>query len=161
MDDADSVQRIRKHAWRARYLHPASGVTPQVLEEELAVLPPTEADLAYFQSMLAKPCNAGRNLVAVRDGQVIGALTYDRASKNEPGCVGVFVAAGLDRMGVGDALLSALLASTSESLEVFIFARNPSWSFYRRHGFVQEGSEFEESFREGVSLPVQRLVLER
>jgi hypothetical protein len=45
VQDADAVQRLRKHAWRARYEHPQSGVTREVLETELAVLPPTSAEL--------------------------------------------------------------------------------------------------------------------
>jgi hypothetical protein len=78
-------QRLREHAWCARYLHAETGVTQQVFEEELAVLPPTKSDLAHFASMLTKPCNAGRNLVAEHDGRVVGALTYGRASETVPG----------------------------------------------------------------------------
>jgi hypothetical protein len=75
--------------------------------------------------------------------------------------IGVFVAEGFDDLGVGDALLSELIASTDEPLELFIFARNPSRAFYRRHGLVEDGPEAEHWFREGVSLPVQRLLLAR
>lgn len=156
--DADAVQRLRKHAWRARYLHPETGVTQAVLENELAVLPPTDSDLAYYRAMLADPRN--RNFVALLDGDVVGTVTYGR-SEDDVGSIGVFVAEGFDGTGVGDALLSSVVASTSESLEVIIFARNPSREFYRRHGFREHGPEFEHHFREGVSLPVQRLRLER
>jgi len=156
--DADAVQRLRKHAWRARYLHPETGVTQAVLENELAVLPPTDSDLAHYRGMLADPRN--RNFVAVLDGHVVGTVTYGH-SEGDVGSIGVFVAEGSDGTGVGDALLSSVIASTSESLEVIIFARNPSREFYRRHGFREDGPEFEHHFREGVSLPVQRLRLER
>lgn len=35
--DAEAVQRLKKHAWRACYAHPETGVTQSVLENELAV----------------------------------------------------------------------------------------------------------------------------
>ena len=35
--DAEAVQRLKKHAWRARYAHPETGVTQSVLENALAV----------------------------------------------------------------------------------------------------------------------------
>lgn len=37
----------------------------------------------------------------------------------------MFVAEGFDGTGVGDALLDALITTTTEPLEVSIFARNP------------------------------------
>ena len=76
VQDADAVQRLRKHAWRARYAHPQTGVTREVLETELAVLPPTSAELAHYSSMLGDPRNAGRNLVALVDGRLAGTVTY-------------------------------------------------------------------------------------
>lgn len=158
--DADAVQRLRKHAWRARYAHPETGVTQAVLEDELAVLPPTPADIARYRGMLAKPDNDGRNLVAVADGVIVGTVTYDRTDEGI-GDIGVFVAAEFDGTGVGDALLERLIASTEEPLQVDIFARNPSRTFYRRHGFRELGAEFDHEFRPGVSLPVQRLRLAR
>jgi hypothetical protein len=60
IDDVDTVQRLRKHAWRARYWHPETGVTQQVLDEELAVLPPTKSDLAHFAAMLTRSHRRGR-----------------------------------------------------------------------------------------------------
>jgi RimJ/RimL family protein N-acetyltransferase len=159
-DDAEAVQLLRKHAWRSRYAHPRTGVTQAVLENELAVLPPTEEDLAQYRAMLADPANRGRNLVAMIDGRVVGTVTYDR-SDDGVGDIGVFVAESDDGTGVGDALLERLIAATDEPLEVAIFARNPSRAFYRRHGFIEFGEEFEHEFRTGVSLPVQRLRLTR
>ncbi len=158
--DAEAVQWLRKHAWRARYAHPETGVTQSVLENELAVLPPTEEDLALYRAMLAKPANRGRNLVALVDGRIIGTVTYDRTDEGV-GDIGVFVAEAYDGTGVGDALLERLIANTDEPLEVAIFARNPSREFYRRHGFSEFGQEFDHEFRAGISLPVQRLRLAR
>lgn len=159
-EDADAVQRLRKHAWRARYEHPETGVTREVLETELAVLPPTSKDLARYRAMLSDPRGAGRNLVAVMGERVIGTVTYGR-SDDGTGDIGVFVAEEFDGTGVGDALSDALIRSTEEPLEVAIFARNPSREFYRRHGFEEHGAEFLHEFREGVSLPVQVLRLSR
>ena len=158
--DADAVQRLRKHAWRARYLHPETGVTTEVLQDELAVLPPTHDDLSRYGAMLSDPRNEGRNLVAVVDQRVVGTVTYGRG-EDGTGNIGVFVAEGFDGTGVGDALLQALIRATDEPLEVAIFARNPSREFYRRHGFEESGSEFVHWFREGVGLPVQVLRLSR
>jgi predicted N-acetyltransferase YhbS len=160
MADAETVQRLRKHAWRARYAHPQTGVTQSVLENELAVLPPTDEDLAQYRAMLAKPANRDRNLVAVTDGRVVGTVTYDCTDEGV-GDIGVFVAESNDGAGVGDALLERLIESTDEPLEVAIFARNPSRAFYRRHGFSEFGQEFDHEFRAGISLPVQRLRLVR
>jgi len=157
--DADAVQRLRKHAWRARYLHPETGVTQDVLDNELAVLPPTPRDIARYHEMLADPRNKGRNLVAQMDGQIVGTVTYARSG--DVGNIGVFVAEAYDRTGIGDALLEALVAKTTETLEVTIFARNPSREFYRRHGFREHGPELTHEFRTGVSLPTQALRLDR
>lgn len=55
--DSDAVQRLWKQAWRARYAHPETGVTRSVLEDELAVLPPTQEDLDRYRAMLAEPAN--------------------------------------------------------------------------------------------------------
>jgi RimJ/RimL family protein N-acetyltransferase len=159
-EDAVAVQELRKHAWRMRYLHPETGVTREVLDNELALLPPTPGDLAHYRKMLADPRNDGRNLVAVLDGRIIGTVTYGRSDEGI-GDVGVFVADEFDGTGVGDTLLDSLAATTTEPLEVAIFARNPSREFYRRHGFSEYGEEFEHRFRDGVSLPVQRLRLFR
>lgn len=159
-EDAVAVQRLRKHAWRMRYLHPQTGVTREVLDNELASLPPTPGDLAHYRKMLADPRNHGRNLVAVLDGRIVGTVTYGR-SEEGVGEIGVFVADEFDSTGVGDVLLESLIATTTEPLEVAIFARNPSREFYRRHGFCEFGAEFEHGFRDGVSLPVQRLRLRR
>lgn len=157
-EDAVAVQELRKHAWRTRYLHPETRVTREVLDNELAVLPPTPSDLAHYQAMLADQRNRGRNLVADLDGRVVGTVTYGH-SEDGIGHIGVFVAGEFDGTGVGDALLHSLIATTTEPLEVAIFARNPSCEFYRRHGFSEHGEEFEHRFRDGVSLPVQRLRL--
>jgi GNAT superfamily N-acetyltransferase len=160
VQDADAVQRLRKHAWRARYAHPQTGVTREVLETELAVLPPTSAELAHYSAMLGDPRNAGRNLVALVDGRVVGTVTYGQ-SDDGVGNIGVFVADEFDGTGVGDALLDELIRGTTEPLEVAIFARNPSREFYRRHGFLEQGPEFLHEFRDGVGLPVQVLRLPR
>src|SRR5262249_33481351 len=125
--DAEAVQLLRKHAWRARYANPESGVTQSVLDNELAVLPPTDEDFARYRAMLAKPANRDRNLVAVIDDRVVGTVTYDFTDEGV-GDIGVFVADPYNGTGVGDALLERLIKSTDEPLEVAIFARNPSRS---------------------------------
>jgi predicted GNAT family N-acyltransferase len=106
--------------------------------------------------MLAKPGNHGRNLVVVADGLIAGTVTYDRTDEGI-GDIGVFAAAGFDRTGVGDVLVDRLIATTEESLQVDIFARNACGTFYRRHGFREHGEEFEHEFRPDARLPVERL----
>lgn len=79
--DADAVQRLRKHAWRARYQHPQTGVTQQVLNDELAVLPPTGQDLERYRQMLNDPRNHERNLVVEVDSRIVGTVTYQRSDE--------------------------------------------------------------------------------
>jgi hypothetical protein len=59
-----------------------------VLENELAVLPPTDEDFARYRAMLA---NRDRNLVAVINDRVVGTVTYD-FTDGGVGDIGVFVA---------------------------------------------------------------------
>ncbi len=124
------------------------------------MLPPTEQDLTRYAATLGDPRNHGRNLVAVVDASIVGTVMYSRTGDGA-GDIGVFVLDAFAGTGVGDALLGTLIEATDEPLQVDIFARNPSRAFYQRHGFTEAGDEFEHHFRAGVSLPVQRLRLNR
>jgi GNAT superfamily N-acetyltransferase len=160
VDDAVRVQELRKNAWRKRYVHPETGVTAELLETELAPLPPTEEDLATYQRMLAKAENRKRNLVAVGADEIVGALTYDTLADGT-GDIGVFVADEWNDRGIGDQLLATLIAETANPLQVEIFARNPSREFYKRRGFHEAGAEGRADFTDEAYLPTQVLRLDR
>lgn len=159
-DDAMRVLELRKNTWQKRYVHPESGVTKELLAKKLAPLPPNEADMARYESMLSKPENQARNLVATLDGDVVGTLTYDTLTDGT-GDIGVFVADEWNGRGVGDRLLDALIEMTDNELQVEIFARNPSRDFYRAHGFRESGPEGRHYFTDEVYLPTQVLKLVR
>jgi GNAT superfamily N-acetyltransferase len=160
LEDAVAVQELRKNAWRARYANPDSGVTQDLIETKLAVLPLTSQAINYYDAMLDKIENRGKNLVAVMGGRVIGTVIYDDLS-DATGDIGVFVADEYNGQGVGDKLLDRLVGDTTNSLQVIIFAKNPSREFYKRHGFVEEGAEKKHFFDDKVYLPTQKLVLKR
>jgi RimJ/RimL family protein N-acetyltransferase len=157
-EDAVRAQELRKLAWQNHYVHEETGVTREVLTNELASLPAKKADIQYFEKSLS--ANPDKNLVAVREGQVIGVVFYETL-ENGNGEIGVFVDEAFNNKGIGDTLLQDLIDRTSNDLQVTIFARNPSRDFYKRHGFIEAGPETTHEFRPGVTLPVQRLVLHR
>lgn len=160
-DDAVRVQELRKIGWQDNYVHPETGVTKEILRDELAKLPVPDSDIQYYLATLSSPENGKFNLVAVDDsGEVVGTIFYEQL-KSGNGDIGVFVDREHRGKGIGSALLEALIARTSNDLEVTIFARNKSRKLYKKFGFVEEGDEGMHTFREGVSLPIQRLVLRR
>lgn len=159
-EDAYKAQEIRNHAWQARYVNLESGVTRELLANSLAKLPPSSKDVEVYRRMLDKPENKGKNLVAVLDGKIIGILTYNTIDE-DTGDIGVFVADEFNEKGVGAKLLDNLIANTTNDLRVTIFAKNPSRSFYKKHGFIEDGEEFKHYFNDEVYLPVQALRLHR
>lgn len=159
-DDAYSAQILRKHAWQARYVSPETGVTKELIETEIAPLPPSKTDLDYYAKLLSKPANKGRNLVALLNGDVIGTVFYDELA-DSIGDIGVFVADDYNDKGVGGKLLDALIKATNNSLQVEIYARNPSRGFYKAHGFIEVGNETKHYFNDSAYLPVQVLRLIR
>jgi GNAT superfamily N-acetyltransferase len=158
-DDAVFVQILRNNAWQKRYLNPETGVTLKVLKK-LAPIPPNQQALEYFERMLSEPNNRDKNLVATLGDMVVGVVFYDELD-NGVGDIGVFVDDKFNGKGVGDKLLDALIASTDNSLQVEIFAKNPSRKFYERHGFIESDSEYQYLLTAGVYLPVQALRLDR
>ena len=90
-DDAVRVQELRKLGWRDNYVYPKGGVTKEVLETELAVLPPKQTDIDYFtNTILGNPDNASKNLVAEINCLVVGVVFYETLD-NGNGTIGVFV----------------------------------------------------------------------
>ncbi len=159
-EDTLAVQAIRKKAWQARYANPESGVTKELLASSLAKLPPSSEDIDHYHAMLAKPTNKNKNLVATLDDEIIGTVCYDTL-ENGMGDIGVFVAEGFNGKGVGDKLLESLKNKTDNTLQVIIFAKNPSREFYKKHGFVEVGREERHYFDRDTYLPTQVLRLNR
>ncbi|GAB4402613.1 MAG: GNAT family N-acetyltransferase [Bacteroidia bacterium] len=48
-------------------------------------------------------------------------------------------------LGIGSALVEAILADIPKSGQVFVHAQIHNLAFYQRFGFVEEGDEFEEA----------------
>lgn len=158
--DAEAVQRIRKIAWQKRYVNPETGITEHILKTKLAKLPPAKSDLDFYRSILDKPQNKNKNLIAELNGRTIGVLTYDTLESGN-GDIGVFVDDPYNGKGVGDMLIKSITARTNNELEVTIFAKNPSRDFYKKHGFKEFGEEFKHYFSDDIYLPAQTLVLNR
>lgn len=155
-----TMQELRKTGWQDNYVNPETGVTKEVLETELAVLPPSEKDIEFGKSRLKNPTDGDKNLVAIKDEKVIGAVFYETL-ENGNGDIGVFIDRSARGEGIGTSLLAALIEKTSNDIEVTIFAKNRSRGLYKKHGFVEDGEERTHIFREGVSLPIQKLILRR
>lgn len=159
-NDAYRVQELRKLGWRDNYLYPQGGVTTQVLNERLAILPPSESDMDYFKETISKSQNAEKLLVAEIDGRVEGVIFYETL-ENGNGDIGVFVSKDYRGQKIGTQLLNELIARTTNTLEVTIFALNKSRNLYKQCGFVEDGEELNHYFDEATHLPIQRLILRR
>ena len=153
--DIPQIQILRKLGWQDNYVNEETGVTKEILETELAKLPVPNSDIEYNKKILNDPANKDKNLVTVEGDKVIGVVFYDR------GDIGVFVDRGHRGRGIGSRLLDELISRTDSEIEVTIFSKNPSRNLYKKHGFVEDGEEKIHTFREGVSLPTQKLVLKR
>src|SRR5262245_25928347 len=106
-NDVLAMQTLRKTGWQDNYVNEETGVTKEILENELAKLPPSEKDLEYNINNLAKPENKDRNLVAVVNGEIIGTVFYDH------GDIAVFVGRDFRGHGIGSKLLKTLVDSTN------------------------------------------------
>lgn len=154
------MQILRNSGWQDSYVYEEGGVTREILESTLAALPPSDEDIGYFVNTISKPENADKNLVAITDTKVVGAVLYEMLP-NGTGDIGVFVARDFRGNGIGSKLLERLLDSTTEPLQVVIFARNRSRSLYKKFGFIEEGIEDVHYFDEKTYLPIQTLSMNR
>lgn len=159
-EDAYRAQELRKLGWRDNYVYPEGGVTLQVISDRLAILPPSRADIDYFEETIKKPQNHHMPLVAELNGEVVGVVFYETL-ENGNGDIGVFVDRKHRGQKIGSKLLAELIARTTNTLEVTIFALNQSKNLYVQHGFVEVGEQAIHHFDETTYLPIQRLILRR
>ncbi len=159
-DDAYRAQELRKLGWQDNYVYPQGGVTSEVLEERLAVMPPSDSDVNYFRETINKAENAGKLLVAEVAGLVVGVCFYETL-ENGNGDIGVFIDKSYRGQKIGSRLLGTLIEKTSNNLEVTIFSHNKSRNLYKQFRFVEAGEESIYYFDDNVFLPTQRLMLER
>ena len=127
--------------------------------------PSLAEEIAYVRSRTA-PANCAL-IVAVRDGDVLGAVDFvggHHAEEAHAGEFGVSVARGSRGCGLGTRLVDALLAWAPTAgirrVEVQVFACNPrALALYRRLGFEDEGVLREALMVDGE--PVDMHVLAR
>jgi ribosomal protein S18 acetylase RimI-like enzyme len=158
--DIYAMQTLRNMGWQDNYVNPETGVTHELLEEQIVPLPPTQANLDYNRAILNNPNNAPNNLVAEIAGLIVGVVFYELQANGE-GETGVFVDRHYRGERVGTMLLDELVNRTKNTLFVNIFADNPSRGLYTKFGFVEEGEEFNVNLASQAYLPAQRLVLKR
>lgn len=158
--DAQEVQKLRKQGWQDNYVHEETGVTKELLINDIAKLPVEEKNIVWYQQTLRKPLNHEKNLVAVLHDKIIGTVFYDTL-ENGHGDIGVFVDRDFRGMNIGSMLLEALIARTASNLEVTIFAKNRSRGLYKKYGFEESGPEEKHYFKDNIYLPVQKLLLKR
>lgn len=158
-EDVYAMQTLRNMGWQDNFENPQTGVTQELLED-LAPLPPVQANIEYNRKIIENPNNASNNLVAEHDGLVIGVVFYEIRDNGEAETQ-VFVDRHYRGEHVGTMLLEELIARTKNTLFVNIFTQNPSRGLYKNFGFVEEGSEFAVNFNQTAYLPAQRLVLHR
>ena len=73
-EDAVSVQELRKLGWQDNYVSPETGVTANLLKEDLASLPVPQSDIDHYIAMLHNDSNKEFNLVAELDGAIVGVV---------------------------------------------------------------------------------------
>lgn len=132
---------------------------PEVLANLMQLPHP---DAAMWRERLAEGRAPGRtdmHLVALRGGEVVGSAGLHPAQqlrRRHCAMLGISVARGHQRSGVGSALIGALLDYADHwgqilRVELTVFADNaPAIALYERFGFVHEGRHRGFALRRGV-----------
>lgn len=148
--DAPAIARVHVAAWREAYVR-------QLPAELLAGLD-VERRAAAWETIISE----GRTNVRVAeiDGQLIGWASAG-AGRDADGPApieleGIYVLAAAYGIGLGQRLLDAAIGSSPAYL--WVMADNPrAHAFYRRNGFVADGS-IETQVIGGVPVEIVRLV---
>lgn len=154
--DCDRVSEIRVRGWQHAY----RGFVPQGYLDGLSVAEDAHGRRAGFASYVAR---GTVNLVAERDGQVVGWAAHGphrdgEALTGDAELFTLYVDTAHQGSGVGRALLDASLAQrrAHPRMVLWVLKENaPARRFYERAGFHADGAE--ESFKvHGVAVPEVR-----
>ena len=157
LDDCRHVSAIRIDGWRTAY----RGLMPQSYLDALDVA----ADTARRRARLAQGGDGVVNLVAVRDGEVVGWAAHgpyrDGETRTEDAeLYAIYVSSQVLGAGVGRALLAEsarrCAAAGRERMLLWVLRDNArARCFYERAGFRADGAE--EPFEvDGVAVPEVR-----
>ncbi|MEV6650924.1 GNAT family N-acetyltransferase [Streptomyces sp. NPDC051219] len=156
-DDCTAVAEARVRGWQSAY----TGLVPQPYLDAMSV----EEDTARRRTHLAGAAPGVVNLVAERDGEVVGWACYgpyrDGAADTRDGeLYALYVHPGHFSTGAGRALMEETLARAAAhghpSLLLWVLEENTrARRFYEKAGFAPDGAE--ESFVvDGVAVPEVR-----
>jgi len=136
LDDAPAIAHVHIEAWRTAY----RDIMPVALLEGLS----EDVRRDEWQTILTKDAPMEFNLVAEKNGQIVGFASGGPERKNDPDFTGelyaIYVLDEFRGQGIGTDLLwnsvKSLLAFGMESMKVWILKDNPYRVFYERHGGV-------------------------
>ncbi|MGW0560659.1 N-acetyltransferase family protein [Streptomyces sp. NPDC003016] len=158
-DDCEAVARVRVRGWQSAY----AGMVPQAHLDAMSV----EEDAGRRRAHLVESAGegAGRDVVAERDGQVIGWGCYGPyRDEGEPTAdaelYALYVLPGHRSAGAGRALTAELLARAAADghprMLLWVLTENAlARRFYEKAGFVPDGAEASFDVR-GVAVPETR-----
>ncbi|WP_255305886.1 GNAT family N-acetyltransferase [Streptomyces sp. Wb2n-11] len=165
IDDCEAVARVRVRGWQSAY----AGMIPQAHLDAMSV----EEDAARRRAHLAEAeaeaagtgAGAGRDVVAERDGQVIGWGCYGPyRDEGEPAAgaelYALYVLPEHRSTGAGRALTAELLARAATDghprMLLWVLTENTlARRFYEKAGFAPDGAETSSDVR-GVAVPETR-----
>jgi ribosomal protein S18 acetylase RimI-like enzyme len=147
-DDAEGIAEVQVQGWRTGY----AGLLPATFLAALDV----RSKIRFWTAELARDQRRGSELVAERNGEVIGFIavgpTRD-ADAPQDGTVGelaaIYVLAAVRGNGVGYALhqagMDVLREQGFREATLWVLANNePSIAFYRRQGWIDDHRSFTE-----------------
>lgn len=114
--------------------------------------------LESIREMLSQNADGKHNLVAVVDGEVVGAISLHTSSRprvTHKGVIGMMVRDDWQGKGVGKAMMQAVIDLADKwlnlsRLELTVFTDNePAIALYRKFGFEIEGAHRKFAFRDG------------
>lgn len=163
IDDCEAVARVRVRGWQSAY----AGLVPQALLDAMSVEEDAERLRAHLAEAEAagESAGAGRNVVADRDGQVIGWGCYGAYRDGgkptaDAELYALYVLPEHRSTGAGRVLTAELLARAAADghprMLLWVLTENAlARRFYAKAGFAPDGAEASFDVR-GVAVPETR-----